>query len=57
MPRQTAKVTMYRTRGCPFCVMAEQFLDQPSITQPEYQSVAFANAGPFENLVCCPAHG
>lgn len=27
MSRQSLKVTMYRTRSCPFCVAAEDFLD------------------------------
>ena len=25
--QQTAKITMYRTRGCPFCIAAEDLLE------------------------------
>lgn len=31
MNSQTAKVTMYRTRSCPFCVAAEDFLDAKGV--------------------------
>jgi glutaredoxin 3 len=29
--KQAAEVTMYRTRGCPFCVAAERLLDAAGI--------------------------
>jgi len=35
MPSQTAKVTVYRTRYCPFCVAAARLLDQLDVLYEE----------------------
>ena len=35
MSEQTAKVTVYRTRYCPFCVAAARLLDQLGVSYEE----------------------
>lgn len=34
-PTNRQTVTMYRTRSCPFCIMAAEFLDELDITYTE----------------------